>query len=1059
MRSKYHKQQSLYPFSPVKKQKRQKNKKINWKHIFLKIILWLWILWLITSFFLYRIIIVNNLPDVSKVKNMVFSQATFIEDRHWKLLYKLFNQNREYVAYSWISNNMINAIVSMEDQRYREHWWLDPKWIIRAWLSFVFPFLWDPWWWSTLTQQLIKNILLNKHLSNETTKEKIIRKLKEFALTSRLKNELEKQIKKEKWKLNKDNLDKEIKKFTLELYLNYISFWNNAYWIESASKTYFNVHAKDLTILQSSILSSIPKWPTKYNPIRHYDRVLWKINIYDDNNEIINLWSWTKNILKNAKSKLINLIKNSNISQNNKNFDFTKFISWLWNFSFLYNWKTYKAEYRFWRKDSSLSRMYQDWHITEAQLKSAFIEWLNLTFSKPRFEIKAPHFVQRVIEELEKKYDKETLYNWWLIIKTTLDYDIQKIAENEIKNNKKNLEYYWANNESMMYIDSKNWDVLAYVWSIDYFNENIEWQNDMLRSARQVWSSIKPLIYTIWFKFLPLTEDTPIFDIPFRVWWLNPHNADWKYLWLLPLRQALCYSRNIPAIKMILAAWWEWRVKPILRQMWLKTLSTWRNYWYSLALWAWEIPIIELVKGYSHISARWKPAKINPILEIKTKEWNILYEKKIKYEKQIIEEWIAYIIRHILSNPANMPPWRVHLYTVRWLNLWIKSWTSNMKTKRWDRARDWLLVWITPSKVAIFWAWNTNWSPMYKNAYWWMINHKPLQWFYSKLLKNNYIKKETMKPINTSYVTISKISWRLAWKWTPPQYQIKTMWFSKTTPWKVDPWMKHIKVDKLCNWKISDYTPKKDIINWYLITPISFMPNQMDLNNIKKWFNELNTRTWQNNKYKRNKYVSYNLQNLFIKEPKNQCTERIPTIDKNINISILSPNNNSKTTNNFDIKYKIWWNSYINKVIIKLNNNVIKEIEYNSKKNFVDIQNIKLENIQNNKKHLLILEVITTNWTYNKKWISIEIVDKDNTPPILSKKNIRKDWDKYKITLLFNDELSAVLWWKIESWWNEIKSFEWWLVSFETTYLWTIKYIVFDSKNNILKWNLDLTSL
>ncbi|NOZ45011.1 MAG: hypothetical protein GXP45_07925 [bacterium] len=59
------------------------------------------------------------------------------------------------------------------------------------------------------------------------------------------------------------------------------------------------------------------------------------------------------------------------------------------------------------------------------------------------------------------------------------------------------LDYYGANNEALMYVDSLNGDVLAYVGSYDYFNTEIEGQNDMLRSPRQVGSSIKPLIYAL----------------------------------------------------------------------------------------------------------------------------------------------------------------------------------------------------------------------------------------------------------------------------------------------------------------------------------------------------------------------------------------------------------------------------------------------------------------------------------------------------------------------------------------------------------------------------------
>ncbi len=68
-----------------------------------------------------QINVFKNLPDVSQVKDMVFSQATIIQDKNGVELYKLFDENREYVEIDKISDHMINAIVAMEDQNYWEH--------------------------------------------------------------------------------------------------------------------------------------------------------------------------------------------------------------------------------------------------------------------------------------------------------------------------------------------------------------------------------------------------------------------------------------------------------------------------------------------------------------------------------------------------------------------------------------------------------------------------------------------------------------------------------------------------------------------------------------------------------------------------------------------------------------------------------------------------------------------------------------------------------------------------------------------------------------------------
>ena len=94
-------------------------KKISWKKKF-----WFWkILWILLLALLVagiwviavwlEINVFKNLPDVSQVKDMVFSQATIITDRNGVELYKLFDENREYVEIDKISDHMINAIVAM----------------------------------------------------------------------------------------------------------------------------------------------------------------------------------------------------------------------------------------------------------------------------------------------------------------------------------------------------------------------------------------------------------------------------------------------------------------------------------------------------------------------------------------------------------------------------------------------------------------------------------------------------------------------------------------------------------------------------------------------------------------------------------------------------------------------------------------------------------------------------------------------------------------------------------------------------------------------------------
>jgi len=67
----------------------------------------------------------------------------------------------------------------------------------------------------------------------------------------------------------------------LELYLNKISFGSNSYGVEQASRRFFGKPAKDINILESSIIASLPKTPTGYNPYSRRDRLMGYVYYHD----------------------------------------------------------------------------------------------------------------------------------------------------------------------------------------------------------------------------------------------------------------------------------------------------------------------------------------------------------------------------------------------------------------------------------------------------------------------------------------------------------------------------------------------------------------------------------------------------------------------------------------------------------------------------------------------------------------------------------------------------------------------------------------------------------
>ena len=1017
--------------------------------------LWIFLLFLIiagiwTVAIWMEINVFKNLPDVGQVKDMVFSQATIIQDRNGVELYKLFDENREYVEIDKMSNHMINAIVAMEDQNYREHEWLDPWGIFRAALKWK-------WWASTLPQQLMTNVFkLKAGLTSENKSwleyklDKVAYKLRQIVLAKRLNSTFQKQVKKENPNLSSDEAKKEMKKKVLELYLNYIEFWNNSFGVEAAAKAFFGVSAKDLTIAQSAILASLPKWPGQYSPLTDSGRknLMWYFKITDA--------AWTEYPLEGALkqniiSKFTEAINKADFSGKKRDNSSVSLLKWLWEFSLVVDWKQYFVTFYNWRKDVVLSRMYEDDYITEEDYKNAEIEALTVEFKSASFAIKAPHFVFWIKELLEEQYWEDAVLEWGLVVKTSLDYNIQQMAEEAFKNNVRTLYENWANNSSLLYVNTDNWDVLAYVGSLDYFNEDIQWQNDMVKNRRQSGSSIKPLIYALWFMKLPLTLDTPIYDIDFQVWPDKPNNADNKFEWMLPLKTALWHSRNIPAIKMFLAEWWEAVVKPFLKSLGLPLLDD-MNYWYPLAIWAAEISLLEFANAYRYLTTE-TPAEINPILEITAADWSVLYKKEVKESEDLIPAWVRYLIWKILSEPANRLAGWVNKFNVSGLTYALKTWTSNMKTEKWNRPRDWLVAAYTPGNLILMRAGNADASPMNSNAYGGTIHAQPLKEFLWGLLNWWYIVNKEMPNVETSNISICKITWKLPSQTTPGELIVSTMWYVNNLPKESDGEVVRYEYDASCLWLVSPMTPPEETKVWYFMNLSSFMPGNNDLESIKeRRTSRAKTANWLE--------WWWGL-NILMTAPEWYCENREPSLSDSISVTIIDPESNQKISSKPSIMYSVKSSAVLKSLTIYVDWTSVSSKNYTTRQTEdltstdIDLSGFSPGN------HTITVQAMDNNGNMNSASITDVLEWNDNEPPYLvtqqSKKQEIWEWE-YQITLVFDDHLSWIPWGSVSANWNIITSFKWRLVSFTTTAE-NIDVEVKDNFGNSLNQTINLADL
>lgn len=196
-------------------------------------------------------------------------EVTTVTDVNGKPIATLFDQYRYQVGYNDISQEMIRAIISVEDRRFLEHDGVDWRGTIRAALKNSSSGEVQQGA-STIDQQYIKNYQLLVLARTEAEREAAVettpaRKLREVRMALTLEQTLIEQAKREKG-LDHAAAKQDAKKQIVTRYLNVVPFGNNAYGIEAAAQTYFGIPAKDLNVEQAAMLAGMVQSSSGLNP-------------------------------------------------------------------------------------------------------------------------------------------------------------------------------------------------------------------------------------------------------------------------------------------------------------------------------------------------------------------------------------------------------------------------------------------------------------------------------------------------------------------------------------------------------------------------------------------------------------------------------------------------------------------------------------------------------------------------------------------------------------------------------------------------------------------------
>lgn len=365
------------------------------------------------------------------------------------------------------------------------------------------------------------------------------------------------------------------------------------------------------------------------------------------------------------------------------------------------------------RKNNVLERMQKVGFITKQDLEQAKNE--PLVFQKQRANIKAPHFVLYVKNYLEEKYGVNYVENAGLKVYTTLDYDLQKAAEEIVASGAaENEKKYHAQNAALVATDPKTGQLLAMVGSRDYFDIDRDGNYNVTTSKnRQPGSSFKPLAYAAFFQ-KGFTPDTVLFDVktefsvdPTQSY--VPLNYDERFRGPVSAKSALAQSLNVPSVQVLYLAGINTTVA-LAHEMGITTLNDLSAIGLSLVLGGGEVMPLDMAYAYGVLANDGVRQEKTFLLKVEDARGKIV-EQWAPRSKEVLPKNIARTITAILSDNELRAP----IFGER-SPLFFEHAQVAAKTGTTQKYRDAWVAGYIPSVAAVVWVGNNDGSPMDKGG-------------------------------------------------------------------------------------------------------------------------------------------------------------------------------------------------------------------------------------------------------------------------------------------------------------------------------------------------------
>lgn len=317
------------------------------------------------------------------------------------------------------------------------------------------------------------------------------------------------------------------------------------------------------------------------------------------------------------------------------------------------------------QRDKVLNLLSNEGVITENEYQEALYE----PIPKDRFDM--PFYAPHLTEYMKLKADGESH------IYTTINLEKQKTCNDLLKKHIRILKQRGIHNGAVVVIDNESRDVLAYVGSAGYFDDESQGMVNGVIAQRSPGSALKPFVYVLSAEEGSIGTGTMLVDLPEDFSGFEPQNYDKKFRGMVSASEALALSLNIPAVKLLRGLKYK-NLYNKLKEGGIATLThPEEHYGLSLILGGLEVRLIELANLYSTLANLGMHEKYKLKTNSKQEDARRIFSEEASY---IVSEMLAE--DHYLSSTIN---WETTLgnHKIAW-----KTGTSYAHRDAWSFGYD-----------------------------------------------------------------------------------------------------------------------------------------------------------------------------------------------------------------------------------------------------------------------------------------------------------------------------------------------------------------------------------